>query len=251
MYYYYFYSFIIYSFIGWTMEVLYHIYKEKNFVNRGFLFGPLCPIYGVTSVLLIFFLTPYSKNMIYLFFGGFLLASLIEYVTGYIMEKLFNAKWWDYSNEKYNLKGYVCLKFSFIWGIMSLAFIKIINPSVSKITYLFTNEMGKILYNIILILLIIDIVITVNGLITFRKLFIELEEVISETRANIEKLNISSISKEIRETIQTRLGILNEVKEGLSQKITMKQRLLLKAFPNIKSSRFQTAIEDLRKRLNN
>lgn len=251
MYYYYFYSFIIYSFIGWVTEVLYHIYKMKNFVNRGFLYGPVCPIYGGTAVILIFFLTPYSNNEIVIFFGGALIASIIEYITGYAMEELFHAKWWDYSNEKFNLKGYICLKFSIFWGFMSLIFIKYVNPNISKITYYLINNYGEVLYNVLLILFISDVVLTINGLIAFRKLFTELQEVIIERAENLEKLDIASLNKEIKGEISERIGILHEVKKRLLDRISAKHKHLLKAFPHISSNKFQQALEDLISKINN
>lgn len=251
MYYYYFYSFIIYSFIGWVTEVLYHIYKLKNFVNRGFLYGPVCPIYGGTAVLLIFFLTPFSNNFAAVFAGGAVIASIIEYITGYAMEKMFHAKWWDYSNEKFNIKGYICLKFSIFWGFMSLIFIKYVNPVISILTYHIIDNFGEVLYNILLILFIIDVVLTINGLISFKKLFTELQEIIVEGRENLEKLDIISLNKEIKDEISERLGVLHEVKERLLNRITVKQKHLLKAFPHVSSDKFQQALEDLINKLNN
>lgn len=251
MYYYYFYSFIIYSFIGWVTEVFYHIYKLKSFVNRGFLYGPVCPIYGGTAVILIFFLTPYSNNEIVIIFGGALIASIIEYGTGYAMEELFHAKWWDYSNEKFNLRGYICLKFSIFWGFMSLIFIKYVNPNISNITYYLINNFGEVLYNILLVLFITDVVLTINGLITFRKLFTELQEVIIERAENLEKLDIASLNKEIKGEISERLCILHEVKKRLLHRISAKQKHLLKAFPHISSNKFQQALEYLISKINN
>lgn len=251
MYYYYFYSFIIYSFIGWVTEVFYHIYKLKNFVNRGFLYGPICPIYGGTAVLLIFFLTPYSNNAIIIFLGGALIASIIEYITGFAMEELFNAKWWDYSDEKFNLKGYICLKFSLFWGAMSLLFIKYVNPVISNITYYIMNNFGEVLYNILLILFVIDVVLTINGLVTFKKLFSELQEVIIERAENLEKLHITSLNKEIKDEISERLQVLHEINDRLLTRISVKQRHLLKAFPHISSNKFQKALEDLVSKINN
>jgi uncharacterized membrane protein len=251
MYYYYFYSFMIYSFIGWTTEVLFHIYKLKNFVNRGFLYGPVCPIYGATAVILIYFLSPFSNKLLLLFTGGVIIASIIEYVTGYAMERMFNAKWWDYSDNKYNLRGYICLKFSLIWGLMSLFFIKYINPLVSNITYFVINNFGQVFYNIILILFISDLALTINSLVTFKKLFTELQQVITEKAENLQKLNINSLNKEIKDEISDRIKVLHEINERLSNRISNRQRRLLKAFPHISSNKFQQALEDLISKINN
>ena len=95
--------FIIYSFIGWLMEVTNCLWEKHRFINRGFLIGPICPIYGVGSVLLITLLTRYSDNLLRLFLHAIIICSLLEYFTSFIMEKIFHARWWDYSKKKYNL----------------------------------------------------------------------------------------------------------------------------------------------------
>ena len=107
--------FIIYAFIGWCTEVSYAALDRGIFVNRGFLNGPYCPIYGCGVVIVVAALTPLKDNLLILFAGSFLLTSILEYITGFILEKVFHNKWWDYSNKPFNLHGYICLKFSIYW----------------------------------------------------------------------------------------------------------------------------------------
>lgn len=247
-YYYLFYSFIIYAFFGWLLEVMYHIYIQKRFINRGFLFGPICPIYGISAVLFIVLLTPIRDNLLLLFIGGTVVASIVEYITGYLLEKSFNTKWWDYSDERFNMKGYICLKFSVIWGMLSVIFIRFVNPGVSRLTYLVIAQFGEVLYNIILILLIIDSTHTINSLISFRKLFIELEEAIMETRENMDKLMEKAISHETRIHIQQRIIHLEEIRERIAGKLSFRHRYMLHAYPRITSKRFGSAIEEIRER---
>lgn len=249
MYYYLFYSFIIYSFFGWVLEVLFHIYTQKKFVNRGFLYGPLCPIYGSTAIFLIIFLVPFSSNLLYLFIGGAIVASVIEFITGYLMEMFFNTKWWDYSDEKFNVKGYICIRFSIIWGIISIVFIRFINPHVSKITYWIIDHSGEVLYTVLLAILIVDVTLTINSLISFRKLFIELQEIIVEIRNNMDKLLEKAITSEARINIQQRIGYLEEARERLIRRVSLRHRILLNAYPRISSRRFGTAIEEIKKKL--
>lgn len=104
------------------------------------------------------------------------------------MELLFSTRWWDYTDERFNIKGYICLKFSIVWGILSIIFIKFINPHVSKMTYFAIEHFGEVFYNILLVILIVDIVLTVNSLIAFNKVFTELQEVLLETKSNMDKL---------------------------------------------------------------
>lgn len=249
LYYYLFYSFITYSFLGWILEVIYHFIKEKKFVNRGFLYGPLCPIYGSTAVLLISFLDKPTVGLIYIFFGGIVIGSLIELITGYILELAFHTKWWDYSNEKYNIKGYVSLRFSIIWGFLAVILVKLINPGISKITSWIAGNLGEVFYNIILILFVIDSVLTINSLITFRRLFIDLQEVLVELKGNIEKLKERKVTEELRQALEERISNLRVLKEGYIKRLSFKQKVMLHAYPRLNSKRFSAAIEEIKIRL--
>lgn len=125
---YYFSLFMIYSFGGWVIEMIFVGFQEKKIVNRGFLLGPYLPIYGIASILMTFLLDPFKQYPVLLFISAILICSIIEYFTGYAMEKIFNAKWWDYSNEPFNLHGRICLRNAFLFGILGTALIYLINP---------------------------------------------------------------------------------------------------------------------------
>ena len=120
--------FVIYSFLGWLFEVAYAYTHQGNFVNRGFLHGPFCPLYGSSSVIIITLLNPFKNNFILLFIMSTILTSAIEYVTGFLLEKVFNQKWWDYTEDPFNLHGRICLLFSFMWGEACVLIIKIVQP---------------------------------------------------------------------------------------------------------------------------
>ena len=109
----YFILFLIYSFVGWAIEVVVTFNKDKRFVNRGFLLGPYCPIYGFSSIIMILYLSRYRSSFITVFLLAVVVCSIMEYLVSYIMEKLFKARWWDYSNRKFNINGRVCLENSF------------------------------------------------------------------------------------------------------------------------------------------
>lgn len=250
-YYYLFYSFIVYGFIGWLIEVFYHIYTDKRFINRGFLHGPICPIYGISAVLFIVTLHPLNNNSFLLFLGGALVASAVEYLTGYGLYVLFNTRWWDYTMERFNIKGYICLKFSVIWGILSVIFIKYINPGVSKAIYILISKFGEIPYNIALILLIIDSTITINSLISFKSLFLELEDVIRERKENIDRLMEKALNAEREKLIRIRIMHLEETRERLISKISFSHRRLIKSYPRITSKKFGLAIDLIREKLKN
>ncbi len=132
--------FILYSLIGWIGEMIYCYIYDKSFVNRGFLCGPICPIYGVGALFIIFCLDGVKDNIFLVFILGLIGCSVLEYITGYLMEKLFMAKWWDYSDHRFNIKGRVCLLNSIIFGIGSVIIIYLIHPLVM----LFVNGLSKV-----------------------------------------------------------------------------------------------------------
>lgn len=120
--------FFIYSFAGWCMEVCYAAFSRRKFVNRGFVNSPYCTIYGFSAVLFAVFLPELADSVFFLFLGGLLLASVVEYTTGMLMEKIFHRKLWDYSDIRYNLSGYVCARYSLLWGLLAVATVRYINP---------------------------------------------------------------------------------------------------------------------------
>ena len=110
-------SFFVYGFLGWCTEVAFAAFKERRFVNRGFLNGPICPIYGVGVTMVIWCLDPVRENLLILYVASVILVTVLEGLTGYAMDKIFHNKWWDYSNMPMNIGGYVCVLFSLIWGV--------------------------------------------------------------------------------------------------------------------------------------
>ena len=128
----YFLLFIIYSILGWIMEVINAIFTLKRFVNRGFLIGPYCPIYGCGAVLITVLLGRFKSNPIIFFIMSILLCGTLEYLTSYIMEKFFNLRWWDYSEKKFNIDGRVCLETLLPFGILGIVIMYISNPFFLK-----------------------------------------------------------------------------------------------------------------------
>ncbi len=132
--------FLIYGFLGWVVEVIFHAVKQGVIVNRGFLNGPICPIYGFGMILIIMMektvtggLTGWER-IVAVFFGGMILTTAIELLGGWVLDKLYHTRWWDYSNQRFNLGGYICLRFSLAWGAGSLVAAEVVHPLVSRLT---------------------------------------------------------------------------------------------------------------------
>lgn len=125
-------SFGVYSFLGWVCETFYCSVGQRHFVNRGFLFGPVCPVYGFGALAVLYLLAPFTRQPILLFIAAMVVTSLLEYLTGFLLEKLFHTKWWDYSTYRFNLHGRVCLKNSLLFGLIALIMVLFINPAVQR-----------------------------------------------------------------------------------------------------------------------
>ncbi len=156
--------FLFYALLGWCCEVIYAALNSGTFVNRGFLSGPVCPIYGVGMVLVLLSLTPLSHHYLLLFLGAAAVTSLLEYITGFVLEKIFHDKWWDYSDEHFNLHGYICLKFSILWGLACVLVVKVVAPSIDALYRLIPRVPGMIILCICYTALAVDLIVTVIGI---------------------------------------------------------------------------------------
>ena len=205
----YFLIFIIYSFVGWCVEIIYVYYDEDKLVNRGFLVGPYCPIYGVASLLMIYLLTRYMKDVEVVFVMAVILCTAAEYLTSLIMEKMFNTRWWDYSNKKFNLNGRICLKISIAFGLLGTLLLYVIHPFVLSVLSKFSTLSLTIASVIIFIIFIVDLCLSFN-------IISKLE--FTQVKMNFD--NTENISKKVRDT--------------LSKKSILMKRLI-NAFPDFKT----------------
>ncbi|SHE42759.1 putative ABC transporter permease [Alkalibacter saccharofermentans] len=195
-----FYHFFLYSFIGWTTEVIYAFIYHKRFINRGFLYGPLCPIYGTGMAILLLIFDTLNQNNIFDFYSSyigifvfvFFFSSIVEYIVGMALDKMFNTRWWDYSERKYNLNGFICLRFSIMWGIGGILVIKVLNPMVEAFIDMIPTQTGETILRILLAYLLIDILFTIKALADYKVIIGKMQNLskdISESiLENIEEL---------------------------------------------------------------
>ena len=150
--------FFVYSFIGWCGEAAMAAVHRHKFVNRGFVSGPICTVYGAGAAAVAVFLPELKDQLFFLFLGGMIVTTFVEYLTGRILELIFHRKWWDYSDQRFNLDGYVCLKNSVVWGICSVLMICFFDPLLCRLLVLIPRLAGDILLWILGVLLVIDAV---------------------------------------------------------------------------------------------
>ena len=161
--------FFLYAFFGWCCEVCFAAAKDGVFVNRGFLNGPICPIYGVGVSIVVLCLTPVRENVFYLFIGSVLLTSVLEWITGFILEKAFHQKWWDYSDMPGNLNGYICPLFSLLWGLACLLILRVFHPMVARLVDWIPRPMGVILLCVCGVIFVADVVVTILTMVKLDK----------------------------------------------------------------------------------
>ena len=154
--------FIFYSFLGWLMEVTCKLIQYKRFINRGFLMGPICPIYGHGAIIMLILLKDFASNPFILFVMSMLVCTTLEYLTSYFMEKLFSARWWDYSNKKFNINGRVCLRNTLCFGILAIVLVYFLNPFILTYIEKITEPFLSILFYTLLVVYIIDNIISYN-----------------------------------------------------------------------------------------
>lgn len=188
--------FIIYSIIGWILETTFCSTAKGRFVNRGFLNGPLCPVYGFGALICVLLLYGRADNAIVFFFAGMLFNTVIEYFTAVMLEKLFKAKWWDYSQRRFNIKGRVCLRNALMFGALSVVLIKYIHPFVSRMTGGLTNDALIIISLVIFAAISLDLFFTIKHLVNLNS---KLEEF--QREFNVFLAKHKKLKAEIRSTL--------------------------------------------------
>lgn len=136
--------FILYSFFGWLWETCYVSAKRRKYVNRGFINGPFCTIYGCGAVSVYVILKPVSGNLLWLYLGGVVVATVLEYITAVLMEMIFHTSWWDYSDDKFNFQGRICMRASLGWGFFTVLLFRVLHPVVEYIVALYPVFAGEI-----------------------------------------------------------------------------------------------------------
>lgn len=188
------YWFFLYGFIGWGVEVVYAAIKTHKLVNRGFLCGPICPIYGFGMVGLVYSVSlipmPDSGSMsaVAIFFIGMFLTTAIELVGGWALFKIYHIRWWDYSEMKFNLGGYICPQFSLLWGLGSVLMIKVVHPLLARGSNPMPFKVMLILDIVLFVLFAVDVAVSTAAAIGLNKYLREIDELRARLRVTSDKL---------------------------------------------------------------
>lgn len=261
--------FFVYGFLGWCTEVIFAAFKQHRFVNRGFLNGPICPIYGVGVTLVIACLEAFQSNLLLLYISSVILVTVLEGVTGWAMDKLFHNKWWDYSKLPFNIGGYVCLLFSLIWGVACVFIVYFVHPLIHQVLSLIPHTAGIALIAILGIALLSDMIVTTSAIVKFNQYLELLKHITDELHAisnqigaelyqNImhvldmqesSRQKLDDVKLEVSEEIRMQIVELKTRAQNLGEKVPKPARRLLKAFPKLESRNYKAQLELFRQKL--
>lgn len=174
--------FFIYAFLGWCTEVSYAALVTGKFVNRGFLNGPVCPIYGFGVVIVLAALAPLEGSLPLLFLGSVVLTSALEWLTGFVLEKLFHQRWWDYSDEPFNLGGYICLRFSVAWGFACMFVVKLLHPTVLLLIRIIPHTLGLVLLALMGTVTAVDLAATVSTVVKLNRRLEQIDQLAAKIK---------------------------------------------------------------------
>jgi len=205
--------FFIYAILGWIIETTLVSIEKRKFVNRGFLIGPYCPIYGFGGLAITILSKNYTKDPIVLFLMAVIICGTLEYFTSYIMEKIFKARWWDYSAKKYNINGRICLETVVPFGILGCLVMYVLNPITFKYLNMLSNSMLNIISAICFTIFITDNIVSYNVISSFTK--------------TVKTINVGKIKDNTEE-------ITKKVREVLIGKSFFNKRLM-EAYPNLQA----------------
>lgn len=261
----YIFYFFFYSFIGWFFESCYCSIRPKKWVNRGFLRGPICPIYGTGGLVMMVCLLPLRHitenlyfNELLIFIAGAVLCDIVEFMTSYIMEKLFNARWWDYSNKKFNIQGRICLTHTFYWGTCSCLFVFILEPVMNLYLVGQVSESSRNILTYIFLTVfafdLLDTVINALGIRDMSSKFMKLSEEISEFAIQVYSTvggksedESEAIKKELNEKFNELRSKYDKFKNDIKNVKGKSKKRLFDAFPFLKDgmAKQDKLLEDL------
>jgi uncharacterized membrane protein len=193
--------FFIYSFLGWVWESCYVSVKQKKLVNRGFVAGPVCTIYGLGAVSVYLLLKPISANLVVLYLGGVIVPTILEYVTAVLMETIFHTSWWDYSRKRFNFQGRICLGASLGWGAFTVILFYVFQPAVDRIVALYSYATGKLLVSMVSLLYAVDFGMSFMNAMQVGEKLQNMDTVMEEFYEYMQSTKLFRTKEELRERI--------------------------------------------------
>jgi len=272
--------FYVYCLFGWCFESTYVSLKQKKFVNRGFLTGPFLPIYGSGAIVVLFTTLPVGSWPVLVYLVGMLSATVLEYITGVLMEAIFKVRYWDYSYQKFNYKGHICLSSSIAWGFFSLGLVYGFHRLVERFVFSFSDQVLTYFTFVVSIVLAVDLALSLRTAFELRDVLVKLEEAKEEFKRLQRRLEIveailadegsrkiEQVKDQVKEQIQAtgqhteqkkqqfleELEQLREkqavIREKLRSRLSLDKLRMLRRNPSAISTRYRGMLEEYRNRL--
>lgn len=234
--------FVLYSFIGWVCETLYCSIGERRFINRGFLNGPFCPIYGFGALLVLSLFARYEHDLLALFVLSMVGTTIIEYLTSFLLEKLFHLSLWDYSEKKWQVNGRVCLLNSVLFGIMAVVIVRFIHPHLVSLLAACPQRALYVALSVMCLYFIADLTLTIRALAQILR------------QAGDRQMELDELARR-RDQVRTDIADRRKARFRAKQEALYSrtgrlfQRRLLRAFPKIRSIRYPQAFSEIREHI--
>ncbi|MDE6103276.1 MAG: hypothetical protein K2F60_01960 [Oscillospiraceae bacterium] len=246
--------FFVYSFLGWCFETTLVSIEEKHFINRGFIRSPFLPIYGFGAITMILSGTPVIKDPVLVFIFGAVSATILEFITGWLLEVIFKTRYWDYSDTHYNVKGRICAEATLMWGFMTLLVNYKVHVHIEPIILKLNSRIILILDIILLIIFIIDFIASAKAAIDINNILKRLTEIkneIADIKIKIkDQLDDSLESNSKLTPLKQKLEQLKSEHKTQSNKISFFKINFLNAHPNFHSLKFNNALTELKIKIN-
>ncbi len=252
--------FFLYSMVGWVCECIYCSIPARRFINRGFMFGPYCPIYGTGAVVILLIGSQFYYNPVLMFLVAMLLTTIVEYIAGWLMETLFQMKWWDYSKKRFQLHGRVCLKNSLLFGLMSVVLVYFVHLPVRDLFYGLSYRLKNIMVLTMAVLWIVDIMMTLQSLSRMKAWLAKAQSFMEELRQHdkiyewFERKEIQGSLPRLREFLEIQSHSVQDRRPVQALQKQLEQLMdrrrggsrLLEAFPELKPKGMERAMKMLR-----
>lgn len=230
--------FFVYCFFGWVFESTYVSIKKRRFVNRGFMRGPFLPLYGSGAILILFVTIPVKDNYVLMYLFGVVAATVLEYVTGVVMEKLFKVRYWDYSYKKFHFQGHICLGSSIAWGFLGIFLVKVVHNPIEKLIMRISanSYLEEALVFATIIYFVADMTVAFKEALELRDLLFYVEK----AKAEMERL---------KKRVEAPKQYVEGYKEWLSGRNERLVKRFVNAHPTMNSKRFKDAMAELKQRV--
>lgn len=238
--------FFIYCFFGWCFETTLVSLQEKHFVNRGFLRSPFLPIYGFGSLIMILAGKPFMHDPVKMFVCGALAATLMEYITGWLMELLFKTRYWDYSDCCYNISGRICAEATLLWGFMTLLVNYKVHIHIEVLVFKLDPTLITVVDIILMAVFIADLIISAKSAIDVNNILKRMTEIREEISQLNAKLKENAEENPHIESIKQKIQQLQSEHSSVSERLNFLKKDLINAHPRARSTKFNNALTELK-----